>query len=182
MRLQPTDIAPDFTVTDTDSRTHHLAAYQGQPVMVSFYRYAACPLCNLRVSQLIRHHQPLLLKCMVMLAFFTSPPGSIHSFVGSQGVPFPVISDEAKSYYDLYRVEEDPDLKAKLARLEHIFKQAAESGFESNGPVEGSLYTLPADFLIQPDGTIYAAHYGADISHHIPLTQVQQFLSAFAVI
>jgi len=39
----------------------------------------------------------------------------------------------------------------------------------------GNVMTMPADFLVNEDGVIEAAHYGKDEGDHIPIELVKQF-------
>ncbi|WP_148230423.1 hypothetical protein [Marinithermus hydrothermalis] len=53
--------------------------------------------------------------------------------------------------------------------------QALAAGFYPQREDWGS-HTLPADFLIGPDGRIQIAHYGRDIADHLPLPRLYQAL------
>ena len=52
MRLSPGQPAVDFSVTDIFGNRISLADYRGKKLLLSFYRYAACPFCNYRVHEL----------------------------------------------------------------------------------------------------------------------------------
>ena len=45
------------------------------------------------------------------------------------------------------------------------------------GPPEGTKTRIPADFLINPDGTIHEVYYGEKIGDHIPFERVEAFLN-----
>lgn len=53
-RLQANDRAPEFVARDFLGAPVDLQPLRGHKVMLSFYRYASCPLCNLRMRDLIR--------------------------------------------------------------------------------------------------------------------------------
>lgn len=55
-RLVSAMVAPEFAVADVFGVPVRLADYRGQRLLLSFYRYASCPLCNLRVHELLQHH------------------------------------------------------------------------------------------------------------------------------
>ena len=44
--------------------------------------------------------------------------------------------------------------------------------------IQGDPDLMPAEFLINPDGTIHTAHYGKDAGDHLPLRKVEAFLQA----
>ena len=91
MRIQPGQPAKNFTTEDMAGNTITLNDYAGQRVMLSFYRYAACPLCNLRVSHLIQHHASFIERNLNLVAVFQSPRESIRRYVGRQDIPFAVV-------------------------------------------------------------------------------------------
>ena len=51
MRIQPGQPAKNFTIEDVFGNSVALPDYKGQRLMLSFYRYAACPLSNLRIHE-----------------------------------------------------------------------------------------------------------------------------------
>lgn len=61
-------------------------------------------------------------------------------------------------------------LKA-MALKPHKMMHAMIKGFLP-GKIDGGISTLPADFIIGPDCKIIKAHYGADISDHIPVKDI----------
>ncbi len=90
MRMQPGQPAKDFTIEDILGNTIALTDYRDKHLMLSFYRYASCPLCNLRVQHLIQQYPSYNQKGLQMIAAFQSPPASIRKYVGKQDIPFPV--------------------------------------------------------------------------------------------
>ena len=52
MRLQAGQAAPDFLRPDIGGKTIRLSDYRGRYLLLSFYRYASCPFCNLRVNNI----------------------------------------------------------------------------------------------------------------------------------
>lgn len=53
MRLDAGQQAPGFSVADLEGRTVSFEGLPGRPVLLSFFRYGSCPLCNLRVAFLM---------------------------------------------------------------------------------------------------------------------------------
>ena len=70
MRIQPGQPAKNFTSQDILGHSVALPDYKGQRLMLSFYRYAACPLCNLRM------HHLYFLKSAVRLILYRP----VHGF------------------------------------------------------------------------------------------------------
>jgi peroxiredoxin len=168
--------APTFTARSVHDGEIDLAGLQGRKVMLSFYRYAACPLCNLRVNQLIRKCREWQSEGLFMLAVFHSSEADIARHVGRQDAPFPIIGDPERRLYQLYGVE--GDFTKFLAGVTLQPKKVVQAFSKGYSPFHFEPSTMiPADFLINEDGTIHTAYYGKDASDHIPFDSVEAFLA-----
>ena len=177
MRIQPGQSAKNFTAEDILGNAIALSDYAGQSVMLSFYRYAACPLCNLRVHHLIQLHDSFIANNLHLIAVFQSPLKSIRKYVGKQNIPFPVIADPERNLYRLYGVESSwPGFIRGSLRLPTV-ASAIMKGF-SPGKMEGVKSMVPADFLIGPDQTVQVAYYGSDIADHLPIEKINEWLDS----
>ena len=76
-----------------DLTRHTLEDYRGKRLMISFFRYAACPYCNLAVQALSRRYAEWEAGGLTILAFFQSEGERVERIVGKQGVPFPMIGE-----------------------------------------------------------------------------------------
>ena len=177
MRIQEGQPARPFQVKDIQDRLITLEDFRGQKLLLSFFRYASCPLCNLRVRHLILRHQEFSDKGLRVVGFFESPKESILRYVGRQNPPFPIVPDPRCEVYDLYGVQASwlAYLKAGL-RPKTMFDAMFKEGFKP-GKMEGRIAMVPADFLIGPDLTVRKAYYGKDISDHMPMAEIDRFLS-----
>jgi peroxiredoxin len=177
MRLTAGDKARDFEVKDLSGSKVSLGEYRGKRLMLSFYRYASCPLCNLRVHELAGHYDSMKEKGLLMLAFFQSPEDSIRRYVGKQDPPFRIVADPERKVYRLYGVESSwaGFLKGSL-RVSSMIAAAGKGFFP--GKMEGDKAMIPADFLIGPDLIVERAYYGADIGDHMPLEDITAWLAS----
>ena len=130
-RLRHGDSAPDFSGYDLLDQPARLGDYRGRWLLLSFYRYASCPLCNLRVHDLSRRHTAWQTQGMEMLAVFQSPPDKLRQYVGRQLTPFPLMPDPQQRLYTQYGVRHSwaGFLKAWLMRLPEIGKSVFAQGF-----------------------------------------------------
>lgn len=177
MRLQSGQIAPDFDWTDVHGQPISLSSMTqgaGAPVLLSFYRYASCPLCNLRVNALIGRYAELEAQGLKLIAIFQSSADSIRGYVGKQDSPFPILADPDKQLYSRYGVEGSASGLLKAAGRMGDLLSAAKLGF-TPGRIDGELSMVPADFLIGPDQVIAQAYYGRDIGDHMPMSQVDEY-------
>jgi peroxiredoxin Q/BCP len=175
-KIQSGTLAPDFVGETTEGKSLKFSELRGKPVWLIFYRYAACPLCNLHLCNLFYRYESTKTDFSVV-AIFESPAEEFP-----QGGTHPdrptlfMIADPQKKIYEQYGTE------SKLLGLLHpkiivdLIKARAE-GFKQ-GSVDGELGQLPAHFLIGEDGKIEQAHYGKHIDDHISWEEVNQFLES----
>lgn len=175
MRIIEGRTAIDFNVMDLNNQNITLSDYKGKKVLVSFYRYASCPLCNLRISELIENNDILMEKDLCLIAFFQSPKESILRYVGQQSVPFPIIADPERIIYKKYGIETSLMGMIKVILKPIKLLEAMNKGFKP-GKMEGSKSLLPADFLIDLDQKIVKAYYGKDIGDHLPIEDILKYL------
>jgi peroxiredoxin len=168
------DIAPDFEAPVLGGGLISLASLRGRKVWLAFFRYASCPLCNLRVHRMIERHPVLERHGLAVVAVFQSPLERLERHVGRQRPPFPLASDPSESLYRLYGVGASVSGLA-APRVMAGLVQAAREGFRAGRP-DGTLSRIPADFLIDEEGRVVDAFHGRDIGDHIPFERVERFL------
>lgn len=180
MLIQPGMSAPVFRTEDLFGSPIDLAAYRGQPLLLTFLRNAACALCNLRIHLLITRYPALTEHDLAIIAVFESPRERMLAHVAQQDVPFPLIADPQARLYTLYGVETS---EAKVAQTmampetEVAVQAAAALGFALTPEPESNFNRMPADFLIGPDGVVLRAHYANFITDHLPFETIQQALT-----
>lgn len=174
-RLKSGAQAPQFQVQDIFGNAVDLAALKGKKVMLSFYRYAGCPLCNLRVHSLLEETKALEDK-IVMIAVFQSSSDAMLKFVGRQQAKFPFIADPDMKLYRQYGVETSWMGLLKILAAIHKPIIAMSKGFLP-GWIDGPINRLPADFLIDENGVVQTAFYGNNIGDHIPIPDIHAFAS-----
>jgi peroxiredoxin len=176
-RLIPGDPARPFKVTDIFGSERALTDYEGKKLMLSFYRYASCPLCNLRIARLIQRYPEFHKRGLHMLTFFQSPRDSILQYVGRQDAPFPIVADPERKIYRIYRVESSWGGYARsLTNISRWHDAIIRNKFRP-GRMEGDKALIPADFLIGPDLVIKRAYYGKEIGDHMPLDEIEAFIA-----
>ena len=176
MRLKPGQQAPSFDVEDVFGKRHRLEDFRGSKLLLSFYRYAGCPLCNLRIHELSERRDFFAETGLKVLAFFESPRGSVMSRFEERDVPFPIVADPGREVYRSYGVESSWGGFAR-AMIHPTSIRALANGFLP-GRMEGDVALLPADFLIAPDARIQQVHYAQNITEHMPLSWVEAFATA----
>jgi peroxiredoxin Q/BCP len=179
MRLEAGDVAVPFTAQAIDGTAVSLNQFAGSPVLLMFFRYASCPMCNLHLRDFAKDYGGLRDRGLAVVAFFHSPARAIQAHAGGRRYPFPLVSDPDFRVYRKYGVETSwPRLLLSIVspRFYVSFVRSLLHGFW--GGMAWQMAKMPADFLVGPDGRIVAANYGRDIGDHLPVARLHALLDA----
>lgn len=173
-RLQANHPAPDFKLTAIDGSQFELSSMRGKPLMLSFFRFAACPFCNLRVHELVERFEELGGQFGIV-AIFDSPLDNLQRHAASHRALFPILADPENNTYRAYRIEHSLGgvFKGMVTRMPTLIRGMAKGYFPKT--IQGSMTTMPADFLIDEKGIIQFAYYGRDEGDHLSFAQIKAF-------
>jgi peroxiredoxin Q/BCP len=174
MRREPGAKATLLRLPAIDGSIFDSASLDGSSYLLSFFRFAGCPLCNMRVHELVKRFDEFG-PDFTVVAVFDSPLDNLVRHVAKHESPFPILADESNQYYRAYGVEHSIGgvVKGVILRMPALLKGMLRGYLPTT--VKGSLTTMPADFLIDTAGVIQVAHYGADEGDHLPFEQVVEF-------
>jgi thioredoxin-dependent peroxiredoxin len=180
MRLLVGQKAPQFDVLDVDGRRITLEDYRGVFLLLSFYRFAGCPICSIRRWQLAQKASEYRPNGLHLLACVDSRVERVDQELDRAQYPFPLIAGLGGDLFLKYGVESSVPraVKGLLTRPGALF-QVRSKNFSSWVPrrhVDGRFGRLPADFLIDPGGRILLAHYGQALGDFLPTARVDLFL------
>ncbi|MCA9902981.1 MAG: redoxin domain-containing protein [Anaerolineae bacterium] len=175
MPLQIGHAAPDFSTHDIDGAFVSAAQFRGQKWMISFFRFAACPYCNLRVHELSAK-AGLLRDKLQVVTVFQSPAETLRRHNVPRRIPFTIVADPEMALFELYQGELST-AKFISGHVLHPLQwvQGVAQGAFQGGATVGELRLVPADFLIDEQGIIQQAHYGRDVTDHMPLRDITAF-------
>ncbi len=176
MRLTDGQTAPDFTVNDVKGNPVSLSTYKNQYVLLSFFRYAGCPFCNITLMRLIERYDNFSKRGLQTVAFFQSNDESIDTYVSARNPPFPVVADPDKTIYNQYGVESSVAGAAKSLLSLPATVVAMMKGQVVQGKIDGDGFLMPAQFIIGPDSTVVKAHYGTSFADKIPLFEIEELI------
>jgi len=154
------DPAPDFEVQSAAGGKIVLAeGLRDGPVVLSFQRYAGCPICQMRISELVKAIPEFTERRARLFIVLESRPERIHNLSAKAGLPDVFIPDPDRKLYDLFLVR--PGTWSKLLSLQTAATtiKATLKGY-MHGAFEGDERQLPADFVIGRDRIVHLAHYG----------------------
>jgi len=174
MKIVTGQKAPDFNLTDISGAEFKLESLKGKRYLLTFYRFAACPFCNLRLHNIIKNYEKFD-DNFEIIAVFDSSLENLQTYATRHKSPFPILADENNEIHRLYHVEHS--LLGVIKGIVFRFPTLMISMFKGYIPwrIKGDITGMPADFLIDENAIVQAAYYGKDEGEHIPLHLVKQF-------
>lgn len=172
MRLRTGDRAPRLRLVDVEGRLVMFGA-RARPALVCFFGDAACAFCNVYVYELIRHYEQLARRGVEVIVLYNATQEAVWRFVAGRPRPFPIIADAPSIAFRACGVERSwwgklRGLVLHAPTFLRGLRMVGMAGLNANA-------TMPADFLIDGDGTVVEAHYGADPGDHIPFRRIEAF-------
>src|SRR4029453_6620179 len=104
MRLNTGTLAPGFAAESIGGRRVSLEQLRGRPVLLKFYRFATCPVCNLHMHRFIQDHRMVRDAGLTTVVLYHSPADKL---VEAQDYPTPsdLVPDAGKKIFRAYGVE-----------------------------------------------------------------------------
>ncbi|WP_059014270.1 peroxiredoxin-like family protein [Mycobacterium sp. M26] len=136
-------------------------------VHLQFRRFAGCPICSLHLRGFADRHAEIAAAGITEVAFFHSAAENLRGYQAD--LPFAVIADPERVYYRRFGVEKglrslaNPRALAAAVRGGRQWMAHRDNpDWAGVGENDGTTHLgLPADFLIDADGTLVAVHYGS---------------------
>lgn len=158
--LKVGDTAPMFELPGADGVTVKLAdVLASGPAVVSFYRGAWCPFCNLELRAMSRELDNAEAAGVTLVAISPNTPDTSAKMVDEGELTFPVLSDAenavAKSFNLVYEMEEG---------LVDFYKAEGRDIAGMNGSEVWEL-PVPATYVIDTTGVIQYAY--VDLNHRV---------------
>src|SRR5580704_5218108 len=106
MRLKVGSLAPNFSVQALGGRTVDLAALRGRMVLLKFYRFATCPVCNLHMHRFVQDYKMLRALGLTTVVLYHSPADKLEAANATFDLPpFDLIPDQEKRIFRAYGAE-----------------------------------------------------------------------------
>lgn len=158
--LRVGDTAPMFTLPDAHGDKVGLADVLAEgPAIVSFYRGAWCPFCNLELRALQREMDAIEAAGVTLVAISPNVPDASLELIDEHDLTFPVLSDAenrvAKQFNLVYTM--DP-------ALVDYYKNMDRNIDEMNGSDVWEI-PVPATYVIDRSGVIRYAF--VDLNHRV---------------
>ncbi|WJL95147.1 thioredoxin-dependent thiol peroxidase [Microbacterium sp. ET2] len=101
-RLEPGDLAPDFTLDDQDSTPVSLADFRGTGVVLFFYPAAMTPGCTTEACDFRDSLAPLQAAGFAVLGISRDDAATLQKFRERDGLTYPLLSDPDHAVHDAY--------------------------------------------------------------------------------
>jgi peroxiredoxin Q/BCP len=102
VRLQPGDLAPDFTLPDADGKPVSLGDYRGRRVIVYFYPAAMTPGCTTEACDFRDSLASLQGAGFAVLGISPDKPVKLAQFRERDSVTFPLLADTDRQVLKAY--------------------------------------------------------------------------------
>ena len=174
-QLSSGDEAPQFTLPAIDGSTFNMADMKGKRVILTFFRFSTCPLCNMRIRRIVQRWNEFS-KDAVMVAVFDAKVGELQKRMKKHDAPFVVVADETYEQFNKNGVKKSffkfmwGALRSPLTLL-----QATLRGYVPLTLSISKLSTIPVDILIDEEGKVVEAHYCKDTADHLSLERMIAF-------
>ncbi len=166
-----------------DGRSVEIPAPQGR-THLQFRRFSGCPICHLHLRSFSERHQEVADAGITEMVFFHSPAEELRGYQAS--LPFTVFADPDMVQYRNFGVAKglraiiDPrSWSAAVRGFASARRHRGDPNYSGVGLSDGTTHLgLPADFLIDPDGTVVAAHYGSHADDQWSVDQLLELQSS----
>lgn len=167
--------APDFVCQTSTRDSVSITGLRHKKILLAFFRYAGCPVCNYRMHELIQNYDRIRENGFEIIAVFESDNLVLQKYTNDTSIPFPVIGDPHHILYKKYHVNRS-FWKTLKSAFSSTLRKEAQKGMDlfhrETYKRDGSLSRIPADFIIDENGTIQQAYYGNNIGDHLPLHNI----------
>ena len=172
MRLTIGSKAPDFTAQALGGRKVDLAALRGRTVLLKFYRFATCPVCNLHMHRFISQYPALQALGLTTVVLYHSPASKLEEANEHGLAAFRFGSRPGKAH--LPRVWGGEGAGGDVLARGHARILSGDEGWLPSGDVHqrGGITGNPADFIIDAEGRIAFAHYGRHYADSLDVGQI----------
>ena len=167
--------APEFSLPAIDGSTFNMADVKGKRVILTFFRFSSCPLCNMRIRRIIQRWDEFS-DDAVMVAVFDAKLGELQKRMKKHNAPFVVVADETYEQFRKNGVKKSffkflwGAMRSPLTLL-----QATLRGYVPLTMSISKLSTIPVDVLIDEAGNVVEAHYCKDTADHLSLEKMIAF-------
>ena len=167
-----------FRLQSITGENFELKSIKRKRCLLSFYRFASCPFCNLRIHELEQRYDEFG-DNFIIIAIFDASLENLTKQSNRHHAPFPILADENGLVYQQYCIRRSVlgMFKGMFGRLPLLLYAMLMKGYVPL-QIKGNITTMPVDFLIDENGIINRTYYGQDAGDHLSLGKIKKFALA----
>jgi len=170
--LRVGQMAPDFTLTDAVGKPVSLGALREQgPVIISFYRGAWCPFCNIELRSLQAALPQFQELGATLIAISPEKPDYAMPMIERENLAFGVLSDPGNRVAKQFGLVYLLDGEARRISLETFGTDLPAF----NGDESWEL-PVPATYVIDRKGTVKLAFFDPEFRNRVEPTAILEAL------
>jgi peroxiredoxin len=174
-QLSTGDNAPALILPAIDGSTFDMSNLKGKKVILTFFRFSTCPLCNMRIRK-IKQRWSEFSSDAVMVGVFDAGIDELSKRMKKHDVPFTIVADESYAAFEANGVSKSfGKFMWGAAKSPFTLLQATLRGYVPLTMSIAKLSTIPVDVLIDEHGRVVEAHYCKDTADHMPLDKMIAF-------
>ena len=175
MKLNKGDVIETLALPSTQGDTFDIKDLAGKKAIVTFYRFATCPFCNLRINEFTKRYSELGDNFQV-IAIFDSPLDFLIKSSKKHNAPFKILADENFEYFKKYEIERSVSktINAILFKAHKIIPAMLKGYIPTR--IKGHLDIAVTDVLINEQGVVEEVYYAQkDIADHFKFEKIKEF-------
>ena len=98
-KLSAGDPAPNIRLPSIDGTTFDMNEMKGKKVILTFFRFSSCPLCNMRIRRITKSWNEFS-DDAVMVGVFDAGVGELKKRMKKHDVPFTLVADESYDHFE----------------------------------------------------------------------------------
>ncbi|DAC37608.1 MAG: hypothetical protein CMA08_01215 [Euryarchaeota archaeon] len=174
-RIQAGDKAPKISLPSVDGQQVSLEQFKGQRVIFTFFRFASCPFCNIRIDRLTKRWSEFP-EGTVMIGVFDADVDELRKRIGKRDVPFILVADSTYEHFERHGVVKSfGRFMWGAVRSPLTFMAATLKGYFPRTLSLSRMSTIPVDLLIDEEGIVAEAHYCKDTADHLSIEKMVAF-------
>lgn len=134
-------------------------------VHLQFRRFAGCPICNVHLQSVVKRYDEITANGIREVVLFHSTPEELETYVDD--LPFDLVADPDRTLYRRFGVETSVRSVIDPRSVAPIFKGMVDPSLAGKLRLKAGMHRangghlgLPADILIDTNGTVIDAKYG----------------------
>ena len=167
-------IVPRISLPAIDGTTFDNNFLAGKRYLITFFRFASCPFCNMRMAQLVKSKESLD-DTFEIVAVFESEIEHLKKHASEHFAKFPILADATGKYYKSFGVRKS--FWGMLKGMVFRFPTLISAVFKGYIPKEMSsrFLIMPMSMLVDEKGIIQRIYHGKDEGDHLPLKDILAF-------